>query len=84
MSMRAGKSAGTINTATIVTRLPGTFGKAYEAIGSTVSSADPAAGPLAAHSGSTSVETACIVSGNIVRHVFPIMNAQARPARTAI
>jgi len=59
--------------------LPGTFGKACEAIGSTVSSADPA-GSLTAHSGATTLESVSIMTGN----VLPITNAQASPAMAAM
>src|SRR6266478_4563574 len=51
----------------------------WEVTGSTVSSAEPAAS-LAAHSGSTAVEMASIVSGN----ALPSASAQARPPMTAI
>ncbi len=67
------------NTRTIVTRLPGTFGSAYEPIGSTVSSAEPA-GSLTAQSGSATLESVSITTGS----AFPIRNAQASPAKTAM
>src|ERR1700722_16499507 len=62
----------------MVTRLPGTLGKACELIGSTVSSLDPV-GSLLEHSGATTVEIASIASGS----ALAIRNAQARPAMTA-
>src|SRR5262245_60888814 len=61
----------------MVTRLPGTFGKACEAIGSTTS-CDPVT--LLAHSGSMIAETASMVDGS----ALPMTMAQARPAAMAI
>jgi hypothetical protein len=58
--------------------LPGTFGKAYEAIGSTLSRVDPAA-LATAHNGSTTFAKVSIATGSDL----PITNAHARPAITA-
>jgi hypothetical protein len=62
----------------MVTRFPGTFGNAYEPIGSTLSSGEAAEAPVA-QSGATMLDIASIVAGN----VLPIVKAQARPATTA-
>src|SRR6266481_2852961 len=62
----------------MVTRLPGTFGNAYEPIGSTVSSVEPGELP-AMQSGSTSAEIASTVCGK----AFATRKAQARPAMRA-
>src|SRR6185437_13763754 len=63
----------------MVTRLPGTFGSAYEAISSTLSSADPSV-LFAAQRGTRAVGIACVVSGNNL----PARSAQASPAAIAI
>src|SRR5215216_231669 len=62
----------------MVTRLPGTLGRAYEPMGSTISRAEPA-GSLDTQSGSIMVEIASIVDGN----ALAVTNAQARPKMTA-
>jgi len=60
-----------------VTRLPGTFGSACEAIGSTVSSDEPVAAAM--QSGSITVEMMSRVTGS----AFAMRKAQARPAMMA-
>src|SRR4029450_5839158 len=61
----------------MVTRLPATFGKACEEIGSTTSCVEPLA--LLAQSGSMIAETASMVDGS----ALPMTKAQARPAMMA-
>src|ERR1700753_781259 len=62
----------------MVTRLPGTFGNAYDAIGSTLSSAELVAS-ADMQSGATAFEIASYVAGK----VRATASAQARPAATA-
>jgi hypothetical protein len=59
--------------------LPGTFGRAWEVITSTLSSGEPAAAALLMQSGAKTPDIWSIVSGK----VFPATNAQATPATAA-